>query len=277
MNLTPLTGHIGARVTDIPLGPDISTAQLSAIADALSQWKVLVFPGQHLNAETFHGFASRFGPLQHHVLRKYRHERFPGLSWLTNVNADGSVDTFGVRRATRWHSDGSYAQAPPVMGILYALEVPAEGGGTLFADMEHAYRSLDAAERAELQGLTGLHRHGGGPAGDMYDDTLDDDQAEGFEDAVHPAVREHPISGRKVIYVNETHTRKFAERDRDESVALITLLTERSTAPDNVYRHDWSVGDLLMWDQCATVHRGAGDYPPEQRRVKLRAIVESLH
>ena len=275
--LTPLKGHLGGRVEGLGLNGTITGDQVGWILDQLADRKVLVFPGQGMDASTFHAFACRFGTLQHHVLRKYRHRDYPGLSWLTNVAEDGTVDHFGVTRATTWHSDGSYTQAPPVLGILYALEVPAEGGGTLFADMCHAYDQLDAETRKTVDRLTGLHRHGAGPGGEMYDDVLDDDQEEGFKDAVHPVVTTHPRSGRKLLYVNSTHTRKFAELDRDQSVALVEDLVAQATASGKVYEHCWQVGDLLMWDQRATIHRGAGDYAPEERRVKLRAIVQDLH
>lgn len=275
--LIPLAARLGARVEGLGLSGSIAADQVRWILDRLADRKVLVFPRQALDARAFHAFACRFGTLQHHVLRKYRHRDYPGLSWLTNVGEDGAVDQFGVTRATTWHSDGSYTQEPPALGILYALEVPSKGGGTLFADMCHAYDQLDAPTRRKVSELTGLHRHGAGPGGDMYDDALDDDQEEGFKDAVHPVVATHPRSGRKLLYLNSTHTRKFAELDSVQSVALLEDLVGRATAPGKVYEHHWQVGDLLIWDQCATIHRGAGDYAPEERRVKLRAIVQELH
>ena len=96
-------------------------------------------------------------------------------------------------------------------------------------------------------------------------------------DAVHPVMRRHPYSGRELLYVNETHTRKFAERKTAESVDLVKQLVAHATRPDNLYTHHWTLGDLLIWDQPATMHRGAGDYPPTDRRIKLRAIVQKLH
>ncbi len=138
--------------------------------------------------------------MQEHVLRKYRNAEFSDLSWLTNVAEDGSIDAFGNKRATTWHSDGSYTQDPPELGILHAYEVTSEGGATLFADMQ-----------AYVAGLTGLHRHGAGPGGTMYENSLDDDQDEDSVDDVHPAVKVHPVSGKRALYLNETHTRRFCE------------------------------------------------------------------
>lgn len=275
--LTALGKTIGGRVDGIALDSGLDDTTIAWIRDALLDRKVLVFKGQKLDAPAFHDFARRLGPLQEHVLRKYRHEDFPGLSWLTNVAKDGSVDAFGVTRATRWHSDGSYTQDPPALGILYALEVPSRGGGTIFADMCNAWDSLDDETRLRVAGLTGLHTHGGGPAGDHYKNSLDADQKEAVVDAVHPAMRRHPYSGRELLYVNETHTRKFAEMETDESVDLVKRLVAHATRPENLYTHHWTPGDLLIWDQPATMHRGAGDYPPTDRRIKLRAIVQKLY
>lgn len=274
--LTSLGPHLGGRVDGIDTGAALDDATVAWIRDALIDRKVLVFPGQKLDAAGFHQFARRLGSLQQHVLRKYRHDDFPELSWLTNVAKDGSVDKFGVMRATSWHTDGSYTQDPPMLGILYALEVPSRGGATIFADMCHAHDSLDEPTRTKLAGLTGLHLHGAGPGGDMYDGSLADDQEEGFRDAVHPAVGMHPLTGAKLLYVNATHTRKFAEMETGESVALVEGLMAHATQPENLYTHDWSVGDLLIWDERSTMHRGAGDYPPTDRRIKLRAIVQEL-
>jgi taurine dioxygenase len=276
-DLIHLTPHIGGRVKDLDVAAGLNTAQRAWLLRALLDRKVLVLPSQTLSAESFHAFAGGFGSLQHHVLRKYRHADYPGLSWLTNVATDGSVDSFGVTRATNWHSDGSYSVDPPALGMLYALEIPSRGGGTIFADMANAYDALPDATRQRLAGFNGLHRHGGGPGGGMYDGTLGDDQKEGHEDVMHPAVTRHPQTERQVLYVNTTHTRKFAELAAARSVELINSLVEGATTPDNLYTHNWQVGDVLMWDQRSTMHRGAGDYPPTDRRVKLRAIVQSLH
>ena len=145
LTFTPVTSHLASSVSGIDLSAPLDTARRRKILFELAKRKVLVFPDQHLSARTFHDYASGFGELQVHVLRKYRHADFPGLSWLTNVAADGGIDAFGVKRATTWHSDGSYSQYPPAIGILYALEVPETGGGTLFADMSYAYERLEPA------------------------------------------------------------------------------------------------------------------------------------
>jgi alpha-ketoglutarate-dependent taurine dioxygenase len=276
IRIEPTGSGVGAIVSGIDLAAGSDGVLRAWIHDAVVAYGVLAFRGQNLDADAFHAFAAGFGPLQHHVLRKYRHKDFPGLSWLTNVEADGSVDRFGVTRATAWHTDGTYTPDPPALGILHALEVPSKGAGTLFVSMKAAYVTLPEAEKTRLARLSGLHRHGAGPAGGMYDKALDDDQAEGVQDARHPAVRPHPATGEPVLYISPTHTRCFEGMTPSDSAALVTALAAHATRPAAVYHHHWHPGDLLIWDEHGTMHRGEGAYEPTERRIMLRAIVQSV-
>jgi alpha-ketoglutarate-dependent taurine dioxygenase len=192
------------------------------------------------------------------------------------VEKDGSVDRFGVKRATEWHTDGSYTDDPPALGILHALEVPTKGAGTLFVNMRAAYDSLPPARKAEIDPLIGLHRHGAGPGGGMYDNSLDDDQEENHNDIRHPVVRPHPATGAPVLYVSTTHTRCFDGMTPADSAQLVNALVAGATTSDAVYHHQWQPGDLLIWDEHGTMHRGEGAYAPTERRIMMRAIVQSV-
>ena len=275
--LTPVDGKPAARVDGLDLSRPLDAPVFAALRKVLAEYPVLVFGGQKLDAAAFHDFACGFGSLQVHVLGKYRHDDFPGLSWLTNVAADGSVDEFGVKRATNWHSDGSYTADPPALGILHAYEAPRVGAGTLFIDMGKSFDGLKADQKAQLRGLTGLHRHGAGPGGEMYDHSLSDEEEAAQRDVRHPAVTTHPDSGAEILYVNETHTHRFEGMDRAESIALIETLAAGIAQPDMIYHHDWNPGDLVIWDERSTIHRGEGAYTPTERRIMLRAIVDRLH
>ncbi len=160
--------------------------------------------------------------------------------------------------------------------MLHAFERPLRGESTNFADICNAYNTLDVDSQSQMAGLTGLDRHGAGPGGSMYENALDEDQDQKTNDAVHPAVLVHPSMGRKMLYLNETHTRTFRELEHKDSVALLQKIITHATRPENIYTHHRAIGDLLIWDQRSTIHRGAGDFPPEERRVKIRAIVEEF-
>ena len=275
-HVEPSSAGVGAVVTGIDLSEPDTAARRQWIYDAVLKHGVLIFRGQDLDAPAFHDFARAFGPLQHHVLRKYRHDDFPGLSWLTNVEKDGSVDRFGVTRATEWHTDGSYTDNPPALGMLHALEVPTKGAGTFFVSMGAAYDRLPPSRKDEIESLVGLHRHGAGPGGGMYDNSLDDDQDENNNDIRHPVVRPHPATGAPVLYVSTTHTRCFDGMSPADSVKLVNDLVDTATVPDAAYHHHWQPGDLLIWDEHGTMHRGEGAYEPTERRVMMRAIVQSM-
>jgi taurine dioxygenase len=118
---------------------------------------VLVFRDQDLGPRELAAFGRRFGTPKIHSLVDYRHAEFPEVSWLTNVDKDGNIDWFGVKRATDWRTDSPYEDVPPRLAILHVKEVPSEKGGTMFADMRAAYDTLDEAMKLRLSKLVGLH------------------------------------------------------------------------------------------------------------------------
>ena len=151
---------------------------------------------------------------------------------------------------------------------LHGLEVPRDGGGTLFADMRAAFDALPASERDRLRRMTGLHKFTAGPddARSAYATQLTPEKLAALKDWEHPAVVRHPGNGREILFVNPSHTHGFVGLARDEGTALIVALAEHAAQPAFVYHHRWRVGDLVIWDEVSTMHKGAGDSPPDQRR-----------
>ena len=125
-----------------------------------------------------------------------------------------------------------------------------------------------------LQRLVGLHGRTNGPDGlKLYGEDYVRTSAKARPERRHPAVKKHPVTGRQVLFVNPTHTHGFDGMADDEAVRLIEELRDHATQAQFVYYHAWRVGDVVMWDELATMHRGAGDARPEERRVMLRTIV----
>ena len=196
------------------------------------------------------------------------------MSYITNVDKAGAIDRFGVTRASTWHTDETYEDALPRLAILHALEVPSAGGGTMFADMRAAYDGLSDALRRRLDGLVGLHGRTNGPDGvKLYGEAYVRASEKMRPERRHPAVKPHPVTGRPVLFVNPTHTHGFDGMAADEAVRLIEELRDHATQERFVYYHAWRVGDVVMWDEIATMHRGAADARPEERRIMLRTIV----
>jgi taurine dioxygenase len=271
--LRPLGETLGTEALGIDLSKPLDAATSAWVGRAFAEHPVLVFRDQDLGAGELAAFGRRFGTPRMHALIKYRHADYPEVSWLTNVEEDGKVDWYGVKRATDWHTDSTYEDHLPLLAILHAKEVPSDKGGTMFADMRAAYEALPEARKQQLEGLTALHGRSSGPAGErLYGDE------KGVTEKVYletrwPAVTRHPVTGKQILFVNPMHTHGFAGMARDEAWNLIEELAEHATQDRFVYYHRWQVGDVLMWDERATMHRGAGDYRPEERRIMLRTIV----
>lgn len=245
------------------------------IEQAFAEHPVLVFRNQHLTAADIAAFGRRLGTPRMHSLVKYRHAEYPEVSWLTNVEENGEIDWYGVKRASDWHTDSTYEEQAPRLAMLHALEVPSSKGGTMFADMRAAYDSLSPAMKERLARLTGLHGHSDGPVGVRLYDADEQNRMSGkaYHEQPRPAVIRHSVTGRPILFVNPMHTHGFAGMEREEAWELIEELARHATQDRFVYYHSWQVGDLLMWDEQATMHRGAGDYRPDERRVMMRTIV----
>jgi taurine dioxygenase len=277
MTGSPLTRPLGEALGAEALGIDLSRLDdetFAWIECTFAEHPVLVFRNQNLGPAELAGFGRRFGGPRLHSLVKYRHAEYPEVSWLTNVEADGKVDWFGVKRATDWHTDSPFDEDLPRLAILHAKEVPSAKGGTMFADMRAAYDTLPETMKQRLSGLVGLHGRGDGPAGvRLYEGEFERRTDRNYAEKAHPAVRLHPVTGRPLLFVNPVHCHGFVGMDKQEAWRLIEELAAHSTQERFVYYHSWQVGDVLMWDEAATMHRGAGDYEPSERRIMLRTIV----
>jgi taurine dioxygenase len=271
--LRPLGEHLGAEALGIDLSRPLDDTTFAWISNAFAEHPVLVFRDQNLGAPELAAFGRRFGPPRVHALIKYRHADCPEVSWLTNVATDGKVDWYGVKRATAWHTDSTYEDDPPLLAILHARQVPADKGGTLFADMRAAYDALPPAMQQRLSHLQGLHSRTKGPAARAaYGDDTGVTERQ-YRDVIRPAITRHTATDRPILFVNPTHTHGFVGMPQDEAWNLIQELADHATQDRFVYYHHWRVGDVLMWDEQATMHRSAGDYRPDEPRVMLRTIV----
>jgi taurine dioxygenase len=272
-HVRPLGETLGAEAIGIDLSQNLTEEDFAWIAKAFAENPVLVFRNQNLDAGDLAAFGRRFGTPRQHALIKYRHAEHPDVSWLTNVDETGKVDWYGVKRATEWHTDSTYEDHLPLLAILHAKEVPQEKGGTMFADMGAAYAALPADRQQQLQELTAMHGRSSGPAGErLYGDEKGVTDKR-YTEVPWPAVVNHPVTQRPILFVNPMHTHGFVGMDRQQSWPLIEELAAHATQDRFVYYHRWQVGDVLMWDERATMHRGAGDYVPQERRIMLRTIV----
>src|SRR6476620_2958779 len=198
--LRPLGEPLGTEVRGIDLSRSLDEPTFGWIRRAFAEHPVLVFRHQNLGAGELAAFGRRFGRPRMHALVKYRHAEYPEVSWLTNVEEDGKVDWYGVKRATDWHTDSTFENTLPLLAVLHAKEVPSEKGGTMFADMRAAWDALPDARKQLLSGLTGLHGRSDGPSGmRLYGDDKGFTDRK-YQEVAWPAVTRHHVTGRPILF-----------------------------------------------------------------------------
>jgi taurine dioxygenase len=269
-----------AEVSGLDIGQPLPPEAVEALKDAARQYPVLIFHQQSLDPPKLMAFGEYFGDLAPHAQLKYRVPGFPACSYVTNREPDGSVDPYGYnKRAVSFHSDGSHKPIPDAFTILHGLEVPREGGPTVFANTYAAYDALSDEMKRRLDGLEALHKSHGGINGTKGPSA----RPAGWEEqpgSVHPVVIIHPDTGRKAIYVNPVHTVKILGLSDEDSAALLRTLYEHCARPEFEYAHKWALGDVVLWDQRSTMHRAGGGVPVDQPRVLLRTMIvtgQELH
>lgn len=266
-----------AEISGVDLSQGADDATWAELHRAYLEHKVLYLPGQRLTADQLCRFGERFGEIEPHTVRMYRHPERPGITILSNRVEMGRPK--GIRDAgSHWHSDYSYKAVPANVTILYALEVPDEGGDTLFCDMEAAYAALPDDLKAVLEGRRQAiqyrwHRDREHPES-RWKLLSPEEQAESPE-VTHPAVRTHPETGRKALYLFPGITsgvKGIIGMDPAESDALLAQIWAHCTQERFVYRFKWGgPGDLLLWDNRCTMHHATTDrLPPDKHRTLWR-------
>ncbi|MCC6533935.1 MAG: TauD/TfdA family dioxygenase [Burkholderiales bacterium] len=280
VKVQPLHPLFAAEVVDVDVSKDLDDATFGQVQDAFNSNSVLLFRHQQLSPEQHVRFSRRFGPLEVHFLKQYLHPEHPELVNISNIIENGKP--IGVVDAGQfWHSDLSYRDKPSRGSLLYAIEIPhLEGqalGDTLFTSTAAAYDALPDAMKRRLEGLKAIHRYGyryekHRQRGLNRAELTAEQKA--APDAIQPVIRTHPVTGRKCIYVNEGFTVGIVGMPDDESRPLLEQLFAHCVRPEFIYRHKWRVGDLLMWDNCATLHNAVGDYKPPHRRLLRKTTLE---
>jgi taurine dioxygenase len=283
MKVTPLTDAIGAEVTGIDVSQPLSDADIAAINQALLDNLVLVIRDQHLSPPAQIAFAKRWGDLVRRIATDFLHPEYPDVLVLSNRKVDGKFE--GATQAYAgftWHQDLTYAERPSMGSMLHALEVPEEGGDTAFANQYLAYETLPDDIRAKIDTLKAVHirdRRKNPRAGisDLEKGEFTHDIDKYFDipapDSVHPMVRTHPETGRKALFVSPRFTVAIDGMDDAEAQPLLDLLFAHQIKPEFIYRHKWRLGDLVFWDNRATIHLACGGIvPPGIRHLHRTSI-----
>jgi taurine dioxygenase len=265
----PVGYALGAEVTGVDLAQRLDAATLEAIRAAWLKHLVLVFPGQQLSPGQQVAFSRNFGELDTHDSQPFnRHPDLPEVLLLTNRPVNGKPSqTYNAGQ--NWHTDLSYTVRPAKGTTLYCVEKPSVGGDTMFASMYRAYETLSDKLKEILEGLEAVHDVNLVEGLEKRDPAVVAEFRRLNPPVVHPAVRTHPETGRRALYVN-ARVRRFVGMTDGESRPLIDFLCQHSISPRFVYRHRWSEHDLVMWDNRCLVHLAVGDYDPAETRHMTR-------
>ena len=277
------------EVSGVDVGRPIDAATLAALNAAIDRYAVLVLPGQGLDDERQMAFARNFGELElprsgaAKVKRRLRAE----IADISNLDEESQVrgrddprrfDQLGNRL---WHTDGSFRRIPAALSMLYAHRVPGPSprgnGETEFADMRAAYDALDEQRKEEIADLVALHDIAWS-RGQLGFSELLFGEKQVLPPVPQRVVRTHPGSERKVLYV-AAHASEIVGWPVPEGRLLLRELIEHATQREFVYRHDWRQGDLVIWDNRATMHRGRGFDETrirDLRRVTTRDVASTL-
>jgi len=274
--IRPFDAALGAEVVGLDLNQPLSDEDFRRIHRAHLDHHVVVFRDQRITPDQQIAFSRRFGPLQIHVLNQFQLANHPEILIVSNVLKDGKP--IGLGDAGHfWHSDLSYKEKPSLGSLLHAIELPAEGGDTLFANMHAAWDSLPAELQRKVEGLTAEHtylaRYAELQKRSPWRPNLTAEQIAQVKPVIQPVVRTHPETGRKALFVSEHFTTRIVGLPEDESRALLDTLFAHSVKPEHVYRHQWREHDLVFWDNRSLLHLAAGT-PDHLRRVMYRTTIE---
>ena len=261
MRMQALAEHVGMEFSDLDIAA-IDPDGLSVIKAAVADHGVVVLRDQSISPEQHIAFARAWGGID---VNNY----FPANGGYPEIAEVRKAETQMVNIGGGWHTDHSYDQIPAMGSILVARELPPVGGDTLFAGMGAAYDSLSDGLKATLGGLRAVHSadHIYGHDG-VYAKTDQASELKGHDlktRAVHPVVIRHPVTGRRLLYVNPAFTLHFEGWTREESLPLLTYLYEVGMREEHQCRIQWQPGSVAIWDNRSTWHFAQNDYHGHRR------------
>ena len=267
LEIIPQSAALGAELRGVDLGRPLDEGTAIAIRHAFLEHQVIFFRNQSLGPHQLLAVARCFGsPVEYPFA-----EGIPECPLVTEIVKEPQER---INFGGEWHSDTTYLERPPCATLLYAVEVPAAGGDTLYSDMYRAYARLSPGMQTMLARLRAVNTAAllGREKRDGYASVRARNVDRLSMRAEHPVVRTHPETGRKALYINETHTLHFRGMTREESLPLITHLCREAVRPELGFRLRWRRGTLTVWDNRCVQHYALNDYHGK-RRVVHRVIV----
>jgi taurine dioxygenase len=266
LDILPVSGALGAEICGLDLSQKLDGSTNQALLATLYEHKVIFFRKQTLTPQQQIDFCAGLAPIF------TDHPAY--LPTLEGHQEIVVLDGQKGGRANLWHTDVSISPKPPMGAVLYMKECPAFGGDTMWADMTAAYDALSDRMKTYLDGVSALHDLNGtvrnvvrersqatrSPTGATPD-------THALPHAIHPVVRTHPVTGRKILYVNPTFTAHLEGLPAAEADGVLAFLYQHQDQPEFQCRWRWQAGDVAMWDNRATHHYAIADYGDEARTI----------
>ena len=278
MKIHPTGKALGATIEGIDLAQALSDPAFKQILRALGECGVLCFPKQRLATQQFVRFGRMFGELEINVANQFHEPGFPQVMVLSNLTAGGKP--LGLADAGQgWHTDMSYSKEIALANVLYAVRVPTRDGrplgDTQFRNMHAAYEDLPAEVKHRLKERTATHDFAkfwdmmrARPGSQRT--PLTREQRAKKPPVSQPIFRTHPITGRTVLYCNPGYATRIDGMADGESAELLQFLFAHQEQDKYFYAHQWTEGDVLMWDNIGTVHNALADYGADEPRYMRR-------
>jgi taurine dioxygenase len=279
INAYPQGAALGAEITGVGLSSPLDDETVAHLNRLWLEHEVVYFRHQQLTPEQQIAVSERFGAVEAHVRTDCCRPDYPKIFVVSNIIENGKPIGAGDA-GTRWHSDGCCMEKPSRGSLLYAKIVPMRDGvpigDTLFSSMTKAYAALPAEMKLRLRGMKAVNSYAKGyyrPIRATKRPELTPEQMKKVPEIEVPVVRRHPFTGKACLFVNETFTARIAGVSETESNELLDYLFKHVSNPVFIYRHQWQAGDVLVWDNCATIHRAIADYMPQPRLMERTTIM----
>jgi taurine dioxygenase len=260
-------GSLGAELHGVDLATNLSDKVLTVIRELLVEHEVIFFRNQNISHEQHKQMANFFGPLQTHPA----YGTVPNFPEITILESTAEQPS----KIEEWHTDMTFRQHPPMGSILRSKICPPNGGDTLWSSMTSAYEGLSQPMKDFLDNLSAEHDFSYG----FKESLAEPGGREKLKDAVkanppviHPVIRIHPESGKKVIFVNSLFTTKILDLPSSESRSILNFLYDHVKTPEFTCRFNWEPNSIAFWDNRSTQHKPVNDYFPAHRMLERITI-----
>jgi alpha-ketoglutarate-dependent taurine dioxygenase len=270
----PLKSGFACEVLGLPLWEALEDGTVEQLRQLWARHPVLVFRRQALSEQELAQFSAHFGPLERVVRTEWASPSVPEIGLISNLK-DGQARPIGGLGdgELQWHSDQSYIMNPATGAVLYAVELPPEGGMTSWVDLSSGYTALPDRLKDLVESRRGVFSYVKRLAGYQgVDRVISAETKQKTPPVFHPLAHTHPVTGRRALYLDSTTTIGIERMDDATGSALLDEIYGIATRPEFVYRHDWHVGDVVMWDNGMTMHRRE-PFDQAARRLMKRATI----